>query len=155
MLCCRSNNHRFIREALIHPANRQADVRVRRDDIGFNIAQMRMDAEQFFNPPVVLENVTNLYMDIWAPTGEGEGHFVSDQAKIDRETRNGAKIDGYQQVLDDLHKVIESCLSKTEEIHDQWCYQANGTTSRFLLRTGCIIIVLPKQQNFLAFCIRK
>ena len=109
-------NYRNDMEALIHPVSRGIDVRVRRDDIGFNLWQIDTDVQGVYQTRYQPPQQTNPY-ERWVSDENGGGHTEVDQAKINRETRNGAKVDAFlDSYIPDVKRVIEDCIAALDLI---------------------------------------
>ena len=106
-------------EALVHPMSYSADVRVRRDDIGYNLLQIKTQIDMAFWTMPLPPQQTNPYLALWAGgDSPGSGLLEPDQDRIDRESRNGAKVDNFQyERIPQVKKAIESSLANLDWMH--------------------------------------
>jgi hypothetical protein len=101
-------------ESLIHPRIRSRDVRVRREDIGYNLMQIKTRMNMTFQR-YSLSQLTDQYL-YWVPKKKG-GYYASDTVKISAEQRNGAKVDGFQSRLFQIQGQIAVHIDNLERIH--------------------------------------
>ena len=107
-------NYKDAMNALIHPVSRGTDTRVNRNDIRAKLEQIKMDVRDVFAPKIYPPNQTNPY-EHWVSDDNGGGHTERDQAKIDRESRNGSKVDGFQDhYLPEIKKAIEESIASID-----------------------------------------
>jgi hypothetical protein len=107
-------------ENLIHPMARGQDVRVRRDDIGYNLLQIKdLMTMNTLIPLHYPFNETDPYLTIWTASPDGKGgHFSPDQERINREVRNGNKVDNFQdEYVPRIRNAIITHLDNLENIH--------------------------------------
>ena len=110
-------NYRDAMNALIHPVTRGADVRVNEDDINAKLGQIKTDVRDVFLPKIYPPNQTDPYQ-FWVSDEDGGGHWDTDQAKIDREMRNGSKVDGFQDYnLSGIERVIEDSIAALDQLN--------------------------------------
>ena len=119
-------------EDRIHPIVRYGDVRVRRDDIGFNLMNIKSAVEDVFSPKIHLMDETNPYLEIWVSTGDmGSGYYDTNWDKINAERRNGDKIDDFQDyTMSRIKDQVDECLWNLENIHRNHVQEFENTDDR-------------------------
>ena len=144
-------------ERLIHPVTRWENVRVRGYDIGYNLKQIRSKVGDIFAPKIRINNETNPYMDVWESTDDmGGGYFKPNQAKIDKEVRNGKTVDEFQDVylsgvkmrvnngLDELMRIYKDNVQAFKEMDDYHASLANEVYKQY---TGALDRVKDFDRN--------